>query len=268
MAGPQCCAHPPTLNPSSGAGHVEKFGGLDSYVSGSPDSKLAILLVSDVYGYEAPNLRGGYTLRGVLRKEAFRFVVISLFRMVILWKLADKIAAAGFYAVVPDFFYGDPFARDNAERPIQVWLKDHGPHKGFEDAKRVIEALNSKGVSAIGAVGFCWGAKVVVELGKSSAFIKAAVLCHPSFVTVDDFKEFKVPISILGAEIDQMSPPALLKQFEEVLASKSEVDSFVKIFPKVAHGWTVRYDVEDEAAVKSAEEAHGNLMEWFAKYVK
>jgi hypothetical protein len=50
MAGPQCCAHPPTLNPSVGAGHVEKVGGLDTYVSGSPDSKLAILLVSDVYG--------------------------------------------------------------------------------------------------------------------------------------------------------------------------------------------------------------------------
>ena len=42
----------------------------------------------------------------------------------------------------------------------------------------------------------------------------------------------------------------------------------MKIFPKVAHGWTVRYDVEDEAAVKTAEEAHGNLLEWFAKYVK
>ena len=35
---------------------------------------------------------------------------------------------------------------------------------------------------------------MVVELGKSSAFIKAAVLCHPSFVTVDDFKgmDFRV----------------------------------------------------------------------------
>uniref|UniRef100_A0A6N2LVZ1 Dienelactone hydrolase domain-containing protein n=1 Tax=Salix viminalis TaxID=40686 RepID=A0A6N2LVZ1_SALVM len=180
MSGPQCCANPPTLNPSSGAGHVEKVGGLDSYVSGSPDSKLAILLVSDVYGYEAPNLR----------------------------KLADKIAVL-IYAVVPDFFYGDPFVPDNAEKPLQVWIKDHGMDKGYEDAKPVIEALNSK-------------AKVVVELGKSSAFIKAAVLCHPSFVTVDDIIELKVPISILGAEIDHLSPPALLKQFEDVLASKSE----------------------------------------------
>ncbi|CAK9318594.1 unnamed protein product [Citrullus colocynthis] len=68
----------------------------------------------------------------------------------------------------------------------------------------VIEALKSKGISAIGAAGFCWGA----------------------------------PTSILGAEIDQISPPELLKQFEEVLSTKPEVDGFVKIFPKVSHGWT------------------------------
>uniref|UniRef100_A0A6N2LZ72 Dienelactone hydrolase domain-containing protein n=1 Tax=Salix viminalis TaxID=40686 RepID=A0A6N2LZ72_SALVM len=138
MSGPRCCANPPTLNPSSGAGHVEKVGGLDSYVSGSPDSKLVILLVSDIY---------------------------------------DKIAAAGFYAVVPDFFM-EILCTDNAEKPLQ--------DKGYEDAKPVIEALNSKGVSAIGAVGFCWGAKVVVELGKSSAFIKAAVLCHPALKQFED----------------------------------------------------------------------------------
>ncbi|KAM4116150.1 hypothetical protein ACJW30_02G028900 [Castanea mollissima] len=239
MSGPQCCSNPPTLNPNAGAGHVEQLGGLSTYVSGSPNSKLAILLISDVYGYEAPNLR----------------------------KLADKAAAAGFYVVVPDFFNGDPYVPDDANRPIQVWLKDHGADKGFEEAKPVIEAVKSKGVSAVGAAGFCWGAKVVVELAKAE-FIQAAVLCHPSFVTLDDIKGVKAPIAVLGAEHDHLSPPVLLKQFEEALAAKPEVDGFVKIFPKVAHGWTVRYSVEDVAAVKSAEEAHQNLLEWFAKYVK
>lgn len=50
MSGPQCCSNPPTINPSTGSGHVEKLGGLDSYVTGFPDSKLAILLVSDIFG--------------------------------------------------------------------------------------------------------------------------------------------------------------------------------------------------------------------------
>ena len=34
-----------------------------------------------------------------------------------------------------------------------------------------------------------FSAKVVVELGKSFAFIKVAALCHPSFVTIDDINK-------------------------------------------------------------------------------
>lgn len=33
----------------------------------------------------------------------------------------------------------------------------------------------------------------------------------------------KVPISVLGAEYDQVTPPELVKQFEDVLATKLEV---------------------------------------------
>ena len=28
--------------------------------------------------------------------------------------------------VVPDFFHGDPYVSENADRPIPVWIKDHG----------------------------------------------------------------------------------------------------------------------------------------------
>ncbi|KAI8561439.1 hypothetical protein RHMOL_Rhmol04G0339600 [Rhododendron molle] len=245
MSGPQCCSNPPALDSSCGVGHVEEIGGLKCYVTGPSHSKLALLLISDIFGYEAPKLR----------------------------KLADKVSASGFYVVVPDFFYGDPFrgdpfATENAGgRPLPVWLKDHGPDKGFEDAKPVIQALKSKGISSIGAAGFCWGAKPVLKLG-TYACIQAAVLLHPSFVSLEDVQGVKVPISILGAEIDIMSPPELLKKFEEALNAKPEVDSFVKIFPGVEHGWTVRYKDEDEAAVKSAHEAHEDMLNWFVKYVK
>ncbi|XP_039803674.1 endo-1,3;1,4-beta-D-glucanase-like [Panicum virgatum] len=92
--------------------------------------------------------------------------------------------------------------------------------KAFEEAKPVIAAIKKKGVSNIGAAGYCWGAKVVVELVKVHE-IQAAVLFHPSLLIVDDIKEVKCPISILGAEIDKTSPPELLKQFEQVHSAKS-----------------------------------------------
>ncbi|KAL6971418.1 carboxymethylenebutenolidase [Sarracenia purpurea var. burkii] len=239
MAGAQCCKNPPSLNSSSGVGRLEEVGSLKSYVSGDSDSRLAVVLISDIFGYEAPKLR----------------------------KLADKVASAGFYVVVPDFLYGDPYAPENAERPLPVWIKDHEPDKGVEDAKSVIEALKSKGVSGIGAAGFCWGAKVVVELAKHP-YISAGVLLHPFRVSLDDIEAVKVPISILGAEFDEFAPPELLKQFEEALNAKPEVDSLVKIFPGVEHGWTVRYNDEDEVAVARATEAQKDLLDWLYLYVK
>lgn len=61
----------------------------------------------------------------------------------------------------------------------------------------------------------------------------------------------------------------LLKFVETIVGFvESQVKSHVKIFPKVSHGWTVRYSVEDEAACKSAEEAHQDLLKWFLNHVK
>ncbi|XP_058759286.1 endo-1,3;1,4-beta-D-glucanase-like isoform X2 [Vicia villosa] len=226
MAGPECCSNAPILNPNSGVGHVEKLGGLNTYVTGPSDSNFAILMVSEVFGFEAPNLR----------------------------KLADKVAAAGYYVVVPDFLYGDPFTSENANRPLPVWLKDHLPNEAFEDAKPVIEALKRK-------------AKTVVELAKSK-LIQAAILLHPSFITLDDIKGVSIPIAILGAEIDQYCPPELLRQFQQLLTAELGDDSYVKLFPEVSHGWTIRYNIEDAMAVQAADESHRILLEWFAKHVK
>ncbi|XP_042477012.1 endo-1,3;1,4-beta-D-glucanase-like [Macadamia integrifolia] len=235
MSGPQCCENPPALNPNSGEGTVEEFGGLKSYLTGSLEAKATVLLVSDIFGFEAPNLR----------------------------KLADKIAVTGYFVVVPEFMHGDPYDPEDAARPLMVWLQDHAVDKGFEEAVPIVEAIKSKGFSTIGAAGFCWGGKVAVELAKAG-YIQAAVLCHPTFVTVDDIKEVKAPIAVLGAEIDHISPPELVKQFEGAML----VDGYVKIFPGVEHGWTTRYDVADAEAVKNAEEAHKHMLDWFVKYVK
>ncbi|GMN46572.1 hypothetical protein TIFTF001_015750 [Ficus carica] len=237
--GPHCTSNPPSLNASSGAGHVEKLGSLNSYVTGSPKSKHAIILASDVYGYEAPNLR----------------------------KLADKYAAAGFFVAVPDFFHGEPFDPNNTNRPKDAWLNDHRPEKAFEEAKPLIKDLKHKGFSAVGAAGFCWGAKLVIELAKLKNFVQATAILHPSFVTLDDIKEVKVPLAIFGAELDKQYPPELIKQFEEVLHSH-KIGYFAKIYAGVKHGFTIRYDVLGGVSYERAMEAQMDLLKWFIKHVK
>lgn len=47
-----------------------------------------------------------------------------------------------------------------------------------------------------------------------------------------------------------------------------QFESYVKIFPGVAHGWTMRYNDEDDSAVKIAEEAHLDMLNWLVKHVK
>ncbi|KAJ0729406.1 putative dienelactone hydrolase, alpha/Beta hydrolase [Helianthus annuus] len=73
----------------------------------------------------------------------------------------------------------------------------------------------------------------------------------------------KVPtLAILGAEFDEQ-----MKKLGEILSAKP-VDNFVKIYPGVVHGWTTRYKDDDEHAVKTAMEAHTDMLNWFTKYLK
>lgn len=46
-----------------------------------------------------------------------------------------------------------------------------------------------------------------------------------------------------------------------------QVDHFVKIYGGVSHGWTVRYKDEDAEEVRSAEEAHEDLVGWFNNHL-
>lgn len=219
------------------AATVEELGGLQTYITGPCDSKTAVILLSDAYGYEGPKIR----------------------------RLAEKVAEeTGFLVVVPDFFRGDPIdsTRDRAE-----WLGTHTADKGCEDAKAVIAALKSKGVSTIGIAGFCWGGMTVVKLAKYDS-IRVAVVLHPGPISEDDIREVKVPIALLGAETDHLCPPELLTKLNGILAEKPEVDNFLKIYPGVKHGWTLMYSDDDEFAVKMAEEGHSDMLNWLTKYIK
>ncbi|KAK9054867.1 hypothetical protein SSX86_025946 [Deinandra increscens subsp. villosa] len=184
----------------------------------------------------------------------------------ILKKLADKISGLGYLVVIPDFFFGDCIHITSPPEVRANWLNNHPPEKGCENARKIIAELKSRGVYAVGAAGFCWGGMMVVKLAKYYD-IKAAVILHPGRLKDIDVKEVKVPIAILGGELDQLCPQEEVRHYGEILSENQEVESFVKIFQGVGHGWAARYSEDDESAVRSAEEAHRDMLNWLTKYV-
>ncbi|KAF0922984.1 hypothetical protein E2562_002194 [Oryza meyeriana var. granulata] len=228
-----------TENTGGEAGEVvHDYGGLEAYVTGSRHAGCCVILVSDYYGFRAPKLR----------------------------QIADKVAYSGYYVVVPELLFGDPYTDDPA-RPFEEWIKTHSPVEAAEKTKPLIAALKKDGMSSIGVGGYCWGGKVAVELSKTKE-TQAVAIMHPALVVVGDMNEVKRPIQILGGEFDTISPPKLVHQFEDALDQNRAVDHSVKIFPDAPHGFACRYNSSDPFAVKTAEEARVNMVKWFDKYVK
>ena len=227
MATGACCTPAPPATPEF-AGKEELLSGLAVYTAGSAASTSAVILISDIFGYRTPLLR----------------------------KLADKVAASGYFVVVPDLLQDDPFTGSFVHGDLNPWMAKHPPTGyALEMTNGLVEALKDKGIGSVGAAGFCWGAKTVVTLAKEKD-VKAIVQCHPSRVHVSDYEEVAVPIAVLAAPTDG------IEKYEELLASRQDVKSFVKIFPDVQHGWTVRYDETNEIAVEQANESHTLMPCW------
>ncbi|VAH83370.1 unnamed protein product [Triticum turgidum subsp. durum] len=193
---------------------------LQAYVTGPVHSDRAIVLASDIFGRQA----------------------------------ADKVAEAGYYVVVPDFFNGKPYTGDPSVN-ITQWIDDHSPVKAARDAKPIFATLKKERKSIIGVGGYCWGGKFAVEIAKMDEYVWNS--------------EVKCPIEILGAQNDTTTPQKFIYQFLHALRKRSDkAPYFGKIFPGVAHGFACRYNSTDPFAVRTAEQALALMLGWFKKYME
>lgn len=166
---------------------------------------------------------------------------------------------------MPDYFHGDPYApKDpaNVWAEFGPWMAKHHPDASVDETLALIKALKAQGVEKIGMSGFCWGGRLCAMIGKDPDLVDAVVMLHPSLTTAENIQDMTVATAILGSELDDFTPPALCMEFKEILATKP-FPSMVKIFPGQTHGWSIRYDVNNEHEVKGAEEAHEDMLQFY-----
>jgi Dienelactone hydrolase family len=139
---------------------------------------------------------------------------------------ADKFAQSlNSTVVVPDLFNGDAISPDAFKKgsvDLAPWLKRHDTERIDPIVEKTIKYLKEeKGFKSIGAVGYCFGAKVsclrvsppfsstsllivclrvkyVVRFleARRSQSLDVGYIAHPSFVTHDELAAVQKPLSI------------------------------------------------------------------------
>jgi len=234
------CLRPGDMQEGTPAGRIEQYAGVECYVTGQ-SKEAAILYCTDIFGH--------------------KFINHQL--------LADKFAAAGFTVVIPNNFKSGPMDTNGysvyAMDKFFVWLAQNPVEFAGETSKRVATQLATD-YKSVQAVGFCYGARQVVDLVKQSPSpLKAAVLYHPTFLTAEDVpavKQQALPLLFHCAAKEEIFSAELRAQFEAELKDVPGC-KFID-YPGTEHGFGAR--PEGELAHKSSAEAAANSCAFFAQH--
>ncbi|KAJ6478787.1 dienelactone hydrolase [Mycena vitilis] len=190
--------------------------------------------------------------------------------------LADDFARNGFKTIVPDLFNGDPVDKDALE-PGAVfdfgkWRAAHGFDKTRPIVDGVIAALKSEGVAAIASTGYCYGARLVVDLACEND-IQVSAITHPSALSMpDDMEKYaavsKAPLLINSCTVDQAFPLEAQAKADEILGDGKFTPGYHREFIEgCKHGFAVRGDMSDPKVKAGKEGAFKSCVDWFKKYL-
>lgn len=244
-------------------GEIKEVGGVSAYFapSTSHTSNKAIIVISDIFGWEFVNAR----------------------------LYADELAKqTGFLVVLPDMMKGYAFSTDVLQKPtgliqnvvqkakfagliydfgkLRYNLKDKDV---LDIGLAVIQDLRSNyGIKSIGVHGFCFGGKYSTLLGhrgpeQSASPIQAYAAGHPSFLSLPgDITNLdpNIPGFLQLAESDMMVTDKMKVQIEEL---KKDLKLKTKVYPGTKHGFCLKSNEDDEKERDIAAEATTDAADFF-----
>ncbi|RSL94147.1 hypothetical protein CDV31_014427 [Fusarium ambrosium] len=242
---PAACCATGTLHQGTPRGTMVKIDGkIDSYLAKpSTQTRTAILYIPDIVG---------------------------------IWQnsklMADAFAEQGYACLVVDIFNGDPAPLNMPDGfDIMAWLttgsQGNNPHTQEAIDPIVVSAINYLrslvGITQIGAVGYCLGAKYVIRHYKDG--IDCGFIAHPSFVEEQELSAVDGPLSIAAAEHDDIFTVEKRHESEAIL-SKSKNDWQINLFSGVHHGFAVRGDMSDRKQRFAKDQAFNQAVAWFNRH--
>ena len=222
--------------------------GLGTYVARPKETKTdgkAILFIHDIWGWKMVNNR-------LLCDNICQLAQIPVF--------------------MPDLYAGDVLLNDEekaaGKKPDFVaFLNSHSVETTDPLIRSVLDELRaSHGITAVGAVGYCWGGKYSLRFS-SHDIVKAVVACHPTRVQPSlDLRGVNVPVLLLLAEQDPPLTDEIKQEMAAILKQAGVVSESVT-YPGTKHGFSVRCDESDTLARTGRDQATQRTAEWFLSFV-
>lgn len=156
---------------------------------------------------------------------------------------ARELAEHGFAALAIDM-YGDKKVTTNVPQASE-WMT-----QTFQNANTIVDRATA-GLATLGAqpevdatrlaaIGFCYGGKVVLDLARTGADLKAVVTFHAANVSPrqeGDAQNIKAELLVLHGELDSMLSLEAIESFEQEMTA-AHVKYEVIVFKGAKHGFS------------------------------
>ncbi|MCJ1476743.1 hypothetical protein MMC13_005412 [Lambiella insularis] len=276
MSCPQCfTGH---ANPGTPTGCWDTVYGLRTYVAKPANGKEAlgvIVIIPDAFGVDFVNnqiLADHYASAAQFLVYLPDFMngtaapVRTMINMAHMWDETGSWISKPYYifAAMFDFL---PFMYRN--RFGVSWPRVTKFLKELREDKRT--AL------PVGIAGFCWGGLHAIKLTHSNADTRttdgrpladAVFTAHPSNADVaQDFGNIQGNLSMAIGDDDGVMGIKQVREAQEVLRGKTNVESEVIVYPGAKHGFSIRASraIPDSKETKQAEEAEKQAVTWFQR---
>lgn len=155
---------------------------------------------------------------------------------------ARELAQHGFAALAIDM-YGDKKTTTVANQ-AQEWMMQTFQNENtiVERAASALAALAEQpevDANRLAAIGFCYGGKVILDLARSGAELKAAITFHANLSAQNaaESGKFKAQVLVLHGEKDSMVSLADVESFKQEM-NHAQVKSEVIILKDAKHGFS------------------------------
>lgn len=155
---------------------------------------------------------------------------------------ARELAEQGYAALALDM-YGDKNVTTNADQAytwmMQTFEQPDTIVTRAQAALNTLAAQDEVDAERLAAIGFCYGGKVILDLARASAPLKAVATFHATLATQQPAQvgQVQAEILVLHGELDSMVSLDEVAQFREEMHA-AQVNHEVIIFEDAKHGFS------------------------------